>query len=787
MPKDAEVERLIVRFEGDSTKIEKATRRSEKAVTNYSKTVKNQLRDASGRFVSAHKRMQRELAKTGSKLKRLAIRFRMMTPAIKSAVTGLRSITRTLTRLAVVAGAVAIGPAIAFGRFNKAMTESLSIMTATVEQAKRMKQVALELGGVVGPTELAKSYYYLASAGLDAEKSMAALPIVMRFAVAGAFDMATATDLLTDAQTALGIVMDENQRNMELVGDHIVLAAKQANASVQQFAESLTSDAGVAARNFGMELSTTMAILGAYASAGKKGAESGNLMGRATRLVSKAYREHGELFKEYGIEVVDEATGQYVNFIKIIGKMEKAFEKLTAPQVGQALEDLGFEALAQKSILPLIGMTKEMEKWEAAQRSAANTTKNVYQKQMEAFANAMKEVWNQVKIVAIAIGARLAPVLEKAGEVLKTLIQHWGGYDAVLNVIIEQLMRMLVAFERLIPVMTIGIIAVDKLATILERIAQQWDRATEGIYKYIEAMGYFSGLSLLFPKTPLGEVEKGPSKPGLSGFIKEPPTAPSGKGKAVVPGLPDTSDIEKGVEKYYQQLDKALLRYRVYGRGGRSEAISLQHQLQDLEMAGAPQEHLQYLQGQLNIYKGIVLEAEKLTKAEKAREEAVKKGMQRQEDLREKGRRMIEEYMTPLEKLRKKADEINRLWDIGALGKDKLWDPVAVRTYQEAMKAAVKEYEEATKGEKKPGFDRDVGPIKALKWGSAEHISEFAKYQAGREPQAKDTAEAKAQTQRDKQLDETKNIVDETKTGNDLLRQLTERPPIEMTPANLGT
>lgn len=317
----------------------------------------------------------------------------------------------------------------AFADFDKAMVESLSIMDTTAEQAQRMRDMALDLSTKApkGPEELAKSYYFLASAGLNAEQSLGAMPVVMKFATAGAFDMATATDLLTDAQTAFGMEMDAAGANMTKLANAIVRTEQLANASSQQFAEAMTSDAGVAARNFGMELETLMGVLAAYASSGKKAAEAGNLMGRATRLLTSAYREHGTVFKKYGIEVVDKATGEYRNFIDIIADMEKAFAKLTKPQLGAALEELGFEALAQKSLLPLIGMSEQMKKWEADVRSSTTAMNDVFEKQMQAFSNQVKMLWNEIKVAAIEIGAVMVPMLKSLMEQVKAGVQWFKG------------------------------------------------------------------------------------------------------------------------------------------------------------------------------------------------------------------------------------------------------------------------------------------------------------------------------------------------------------------------
>ena len=94
-----------------------------------------------------------------------------------------------------------------FAGFDDALNQSLAIMgdvsdAMRKDMAQAAKDVARETR--FNATDAAESYFFLASAGLDAKQSIEALPQVAQFAQAGMFDMAQATDLLTDAQSALG-------------------------------------------------------------------------------------------------------------------------------------------------------------------------------------------------------------------------------------------------------------------------------------------------------------------------------------------------------------------------------------------------------------------------------------------------------------------------------------------------------------------------------------------------------------------------------------------------------
>jgi peroxiredoxin len=142
-----------------------------------------------------------------------------------------------------------------FAKFDAALVKSTAIMGDLTEaMEKDMANAAREVAKVTtfSAEQAAESFFFLASAGLDAESSIKALPQVAAFAQAGMFDMALATDLLTDAQSALGLTIRDdavkNMENMIKVSDVLVRANTLANASVEQFSVALTTKAGAALR-----------------------------------------------------------------------------------------------------------------------------------------------------------------------------------------------------------------------------------------------------------------------------------------------------------------------------------------------------------------------------------------------------------------------------------------------------------------------------------------------------------------------------------------------------------
>lgn len=322
-----------------------------------------------------------------------------------------------------------------FADFDDAMTKSTAIMSGVTENLrKEMEKTAYTISrnSVTSATELAKSYYYLASAGLDAERAIKALPVVEKFAVAGAFDMAEATDLLTDAQSALGLSFkdsEENMRGMLKVADILVRANTLANASVQQFSESLTNEAGAAIKQYNMDLEEGVAILATYADQGLKGDAAGSMFGRMVRLLIKSINDNRDAFKEMNIDVEEFAnTGK--NLTKVIEGITRAVDGLGPAQKAAALETLGFEARIQQAVLPLLGATDKIRAYEAELRKAGGYTNEVANKQLVSFSSQLKILWNRVKEASDLIGKELAPYIKALSDRISSLIEWFRGLDA---------------------------------------------------------------------------------------------------------------------------------------------------------------------------------------------------------------------------------------------------------------------------------------------------------------------------------------------------------------------
>jgi TP901 family phage tail tape measure protein len=334
--------------------------------------------------------------------------------------------------------AVAVGVALAvalrkafteFVAFDDAMTQSLAIMKTTVQQQEDMTRAAREVATQFRVTakDAGESFFFLASAGLDAEQSIAALPQVTKFAQAGMFDMATATDLATDAQSALGLTVNDAQKNLEnltRVTDVLVKANQLANASVQQFSEALTTKSGAALKVVNKDIEEGVAVLAAFADRGVKGAEAGDKLNQVLRDIPRATAKNSEEFAKLGLEMFD-AQGNMKNVADIIENLDAVLKPMSDEMKAATLDQLGLNRGVADAVKILSGATEQIREYEAALRASGGATEQVAENQMESLQAKIEIMNSNFTELGLVIMEKAAPaiewIVEKTTALLKIL------------------------------------------------------------------------------------------------------------------------------------------------------------------------------------------------------------------------------------------------------------------------------------------------------------------------------------------------------------------------------
>lgn len=355
------------------------------------------------------RKLQRSLTKTGKKIEGVGSKL-----------------TKNITLPLLAAG----GAVVKFGAdFEDAMTKSLAITSGVSDKMrKKMEKTAMEVSEITtsSATEAAEGYFFLASAGLDAAQSIGALPRVAKFAQAGAFGLSKATDLLTDAQSALGLSSKDTEKGLAglvRVSDVLVKANTLSNASVQQFAESLTNKAAGALRLLGKEVEEGAAVLAVFADKGHKGAAAGESLNIVLRDLQTASIKNKKAFKDAGIAVFDSA-GEMRNLADIVEDVEGRLAGMSDEQRKVELGMLGFQDESVAVISSLLGSSKAIRGYEKDLRNAGGTTDRVAKNQLKSLSAQTKILRNRLQNAAITLSSSLIPLIK---DKFLPVVEDWIG------------------------------------------------------------------------------------------------------------------------------------------------------------------------------------------------------------------------------------------------------------------------------------------------------------------------------------------------------------------------
>lgn len=247
--------------------------------------------------------------------------------------SGLTSKMATVGKAAGVAlgaataavGAFAVSSVSAGAEFDAAMSGVAATMGTTTEEIQDLRDFALEMGSktAFSATEAAQALNYMALAGYDSETAMSMLPSVLSLAAAGEIDLASASDMVTDAQSALGLTTEET----ETMVDQMAQTASKSNTSVEQLGEAILT-IGATGRSVKGGTNELATVLGVLADNGIKGAEGGTHLRNILLSLQNPTETGADLLDQLGVSVYD-ADGNMRSMTDIIGDMQTGMEGMS--------------------------------------------------------------------------------------------------------------------------------------------------------------------------------------------------------------------------------------------------------------------------------------------------------------------------------------------------------------------------------------------------------------------------------------------------------------------------
>ena len=204
------------------------------------------------------------------------------------------------------------------------------------EAFELLKQAAKDAGSTTqfSASQSADALNYLALAGYSAEKAIETLPSILNLAAAGGMELASASDMVTDAISALG--METNQAGYLV--DVLAKTSQKSNTSVAQLGEALLTVGGTA-KNLSGGVEEASTAIGILSDNGIKSAEAGTALRNIILSLSAPTDKAAKKMKDLGLNAFD-AQGNLRPLNETFNDLNDILSTMTQEEQTQVLNEL---------------------------------------------------------------------------------------------------------------------------------------------------------------------------------------------------------------------------------------------------------------------------------------------------------------------------------------------------------------------------------------------------------------------------------------------------------------
>lgn len=351
--------------------------------------------------------------------------------------------------------------------FESSMAKVAAVSGATGEDFDALSSKAREMGEttIFSASEAADAMNYMAMAGWKTEDMLTGIDGIMNLAAATGEDLATTSDIVTDALTAFGMQASDSGK----LADILASAASNANTNVSMMGESLKYVAPVAGA-MGYSAEDVAVALGLMANSGIKASQAGTTLRNIISRMAKPTDEVQDAMDKLGVSLTDNQGNMkslrqiMIDLRKGMGNLKMPMEEInrqvslldsqmeageiTEEQYSDALEELTQNAFGAEGAMKAEAASALAGKNALSGLLAvANASDADFQKLTDAIDNSngsaqkMADIMNdtaegKIKLMkskleelGIQLGEKLIPILEKVVDWISGLVDWFTSLD----------------------------------------------------------------------------------------------------------------------------------------------------------------------------------------------------------------------------------------------------------------------------------------------------------------------------------------------------------------------
>ena len=300
-------------------------------------------------------------------------------------------------------------------------TEVAKLAAQARELGATTKYSASEVAG--GMDILAKNF-----AGSDLEKAraiQAAMPGILSAAAAMKGSIEETSDISTAAMAQFGL----QAKDIGRIGDVLTKTANGSATGLSDLGEALRYS-GVSAKAAGLDIETTLGLIGALGNAGKKGSQAGTGLSSVLGNIQASMKKQRSALAALGINIKDK-DGNLRPIVELFAELEKAADKKFGKGKGGVRRDRWLQGLvgmgSDKEVLAILmkqAGTGELQALVTANKAAAGTANKVAEVMNANASGAAKNLASAYEELQLVAGEQLIPT---ATDLLKLSIDAVGA------------------------------------------------------------------------------------------------------------------------------------------------------------------------------------------------------------------------------------------------------------------------------------------------------------------------------------------------------------------------
>lgn len=354
------------------------------------------------------------LSKAVSGVKGFAGKTWTATIRLKDMVTApLKAVGRLLVNpVTGLAAATGVGLGLSdtintYSSFESTMSKVQALSNANAEQMTKLTQKAKEMGAETkfSGTESAEAFTYMAQAGWSVNDMISGIRGVMSLAAADGLDLATTTDIVSNALTAFGLQASDSAH----FADVLAVASSATNTDVYGLGEAFKYVAPVAgALKYNIE-DVSMA-LGLMSNNGVKGSMAGTALKTSLANLASPTDNMAAAMQKYGISLTD-SEGNMKSLRGVMENLRSSLGGLSeAEQTAAASTIFGKEAMA--GMLAIINASDSDWNNLASQiDNSAGAADRMAETMQDNLAGALEQMGGAIETAQLTLGERLAPYI----------------------------------------------------------------------------------------------------------------------------------------------------------------------------------------------------------------------------------------------------------------------------------------------------------------------------------------------------------------------------------------